>query len=82
MTFVTTTEARNALGKLVSSLSKGESSVFVLGRRDNPEAVLISFPQHYNKNLSDITNVNSYSRSFDFLYDEPELYSADDILKN
>lgn len=81
MTFVTTTKARDSLGKLVSQLAAGESSAFVLGRRDNPEAVLISFPQYFNKEVSDITNVNAYSKSFDFLADEPELYSPADVLK-
>jgi hypothetical protein len=31
--------------------------------------------------INEITNINSYSQSFDFLKDEPELYSIDDLKK-
>lgn len=51
----------------------------VLGRRNKPEAVLIPFPHVWNSKLSDITNVNAYSQSFDFLKDEPDIYSIKDI---
>lgn len=79
--FISSTVARNSLSKFIDILSSGKKSAFVIGRRDNPEAVLIPFPKHFNKNVSDITNVNSYSKSFDFLEDEPDLYSLKDILK-
>lgn len=32
-----------------------------------------------NKNVNEITNINAYSKSFDFLADEPELYSVSDL---
>jgi hypothetical protein len=31
------------------------------------------------KDLTDITNMNAYSSSFDFLADEPEVYSIEDV---
>jgi len=33
----------------------------------------------YNKDVNEITNVNAHSKSFDFLADEPELYSILDL---
>ena len=35
----------------------------------------MKFPRDYNKDLNEITNINTYSSSFDFLADEPDLYS-------
>lgn len=34
-----------------------------------------------NSNFSDITNINTYSGSFDFLKKEPDLYNISDIKK-
>jgi hypothetical protein len=58
---------------------KGE--VFGIGRRNSIDAVIIQFPHTFNKQLNDITNVNAFSKSFDFLKSEPELYSFNDIKK-
>ena len=80
MNTISTTQAREHLGKYLDKLTKGETEAFVLGRRNEPEAVLIKFPTLYSKKVTDITNVNAYSKSFDFLDNEPELYSLDDIL--
>jgi len=40
-------------------------------------------PEHpiYNTNVNEITNINALSKSFDFLADEPELYSILDLKK-
>lgn len=76
---INATKFRNNFSKLLSSVLEGDREAIVIGRHDNPEAVLIKFPNFYNKNLSDITNVNTYSSSFDFLHDEPELYSKEDV---
>lgn len=42
---------------------------------------LIKLQSHYKDDVSDITNVNAYSSSFDFLVNEPELYSASDVIR-
>ena len=55
--------------------------VFAVGRRDSIDALLIQFPRFYNKEVDDITNINAYSKSFDFLVKEPELYTAKDLKK-
>lgn len=80
MTVISTSKARNLLPQFIEAL-KEHDTAFVIGRRNNPEAVLIKFPSHYKKGVSDITNVNAYSSSFDFLGDEPEMYSIEDIIK-
>jgi antitoxin (DNA-binding transcriptional repressor) of toxin-antitoxin stability system len=79
MNTINTTIARTQIGKYIDEISSGVSKVFVFGRRNIPEAVLIPFPKHFNKSLSDISNVNMYGGAFDFLYDEPDLYSLKDL---
>lgn len=80
MQHVSTSKARTLLSKWINML-KEHDGAFVIGRRDMPEAVLIKFPHEYRKEVSDITNVNAYSSSFDFLENEPELYTLSDIKK-
>lgn len=72
-------EARNALSGYIQSFKSDNKRSFVIGRRSMPEAVIIPFPEEFNPELNDITNVNAYSSSFDFLYDEPDLYTSEDI---
>ena len=57
---------------------KYRGEVFAIGRRNSIDALLIKFPEAYNKNVSEITNIAAYSKSFDFLKDEPEIYSSSD----
>lgn len=80
MKTISTTEARKNIAKLVDAVRE-ENAVFLLGRRDVPEAVLLKFPSEYRSDVSDITNVNAYSGSFDFLKDEPDLYTVADLKK-
>lgn len=77
---ISTSEARTMLPAFINSFKTSDNS-FVLGRRDRPEAVLIKFSSDFNPSLDDITNINTYSSSFDFLKNEPELYSVSDVLK-
>lgn len=78
MKIISTTEARNMLPDFIESFKKSDN-VFIIGRRNKPEAIIMKFPEEYNPKLSEITNINSYSSSFDFLKDEPEMYSLKDI---
>ncbi len=79
MKILTTTEARKNISELVDRVKQGE--VFGIGRRNSIDALMIQFPSHYNKKLNDITNINALSHSFDFLQEEPELYSMADVKK-
>ena len=67
------------LPQFIAALKENDSA-FIIGRRNSPEAVLIKFPSNFRNDVTDSTNVNAYSSSFDFLDDEPELYSVKDIL--
>jgi len=80
MKIITTTNARKQISKLVD-IVRETGDVFAIGRRNNPEVLLIKFPSEYNAELTDITNINTYSGSFAFLENEPDLYTVDDLKK-
>jgi len=73
MNILSTTKARNILPDLIESI-KNTGCNFVLGRRGIPEVIIMKFPAGYSVNATDITNINTYSNSFDFLNDEPNIY--------
>jgi len=75
---LSTTEARANMADLVNIVSTRKKSI-VIGRRNVPQVVLIPFPAFWNGKLSEITNINAYSKSFDFLENEPEIYSTSDV---
>lgn len=80
MKVLSTTNARKNIKEIVNR-ARYRGEVFAIGRRNVVDAVLIGFPQCFNDQLNDITNANAYSRSFDFLANEPELYSVSDLKK-
>lgn len=80
MKTITTTNARKQIAALIDTVRE-TGDVFAIGRRNKPEVLLIKFPTEYNANLTDITNVNTYSESFSFLDAEPDLYSISDLKK-
>ncbi len=80
MKVISTTNARKSIKEIVNRARYG-GEVFVIGRRNALDAVLIGFPQAFNHEMNDITNVNAYSKSFDFLSEEPDLYSVADLKK-
>lgn len=81
MKIFTTTNARKQIAKLINAVRE-TGDVFAIGRRNQPEVLLIKFPTQYNLEVNDITNINTYSESFSFLDNEPELYSAADLKKS
>ena len=80
MKTISTTNVRKNISEMIDSVRETDN-VFLIGRHGAPEAVLVKFPTEYRPEVSDMTNVNAYSTSFDFLKDEPELYSLADIKK-
>lgn len=80
MKTITTTNARKQIAKIIDTV-KETGEVFAIGRRNRPEVLLIKFPETYNAQFDDITNVNAASASFSFLEDEPDLYSVADLKK-
>ncbi len=78
MKIITTTVARKNIAKIINRV-KYFGDVFGIGRRNAIEALLIRFPSAYNRDVDEITNINSFSNSFDFLKEEDELYSVSDL---
>ncbi len=80
MKIVTTTTARKNIKQIVDRV-KYRGEVFAIGRRNSIDALVVQFPLSYNKEANDISNINAYSKSFDFLDTETELYSVVDLRK-
>lgn len=70
--------ARKEINTLVQK-ARETGATFVIGRHNKPEAVIMKFPDTFNPHLDEITNVNAYSSSFDFLKEEPDLYDRTDV---
>ena len=77
MKTITTTNARKQLAQIINAVRE-TGEVFAIGRRNKPEVILLKFPQAYNADFNEITNLNAVSSSFDFLEDEPDLYTLED----
>ena len=80
MKIVTTTNARKNISQIIDRV-KIHGEVLGVGRRNSIDALIIQFPSQYNKDFNEVSNINALSRSFDFLNDEPELYSVADLKK-
>lgn len=80
MKIFTTTNARKNIKTIINRV-KYHGDIFGLGRRNSIDAVIIQFPEVYNPSVNDITNINAYSKSFDFLKNEPDIYSISDVKK-
>lgn len=80
MKIISATTMRKDISEIMNEV-KYKDRVFGIGRRDKIEAIIIKYPENLNKNCSEITNANANSSSFDFLEDEPDLYSIDDVKK-
>jgi len=78
MKALTTTQARARI-KAIIDRAKYHGESFAIERRHSIDAIVIGFPEAYNKDVNDITNVNAYSKSFAFLADEPDLYAPSDV---
>jgi predicted RNA-binding protein with EMAP domain len=78
MKIVSTTYIRKNIKEIID-LVKYTGEVIAIGRHDSIDALLIQNPTSYNSELSEITNISAYSKSFDFLKEEPDLYSVKDI---
>lgn len=78
MKIVSTTLVRKNIKHIIDEV-RHTGEVFIVGRHQHPDAVIIPYPQNFNRKYSEITNINANSSSFDFLKDEPDLYSKDDL---
>ena len=80
MKTLTTTVARKQLAEIVDNV-RYRGAVYGLGRRNRIDAIIMRFPEHYHADLDEVTILNANSASFDFLKDEPELYTMNDLKK-
>lgn len=81
MKIIATTEARKKFSELINQV-RYTSRPVAIGRHNKGEVLIIKFPQDANSLVDEMTNMNQYGKSFDFLADEPDLYSAKDIKKS
>lgn len=81
MQIISTTKARQKLADLITMVRFSNKPI-AIGRHNKAEALLIKFPEHINLELDELTNMNQYSGAFDFLDDEPDIYSVDDLKKS
>ena len=80
MKVISSTAMRKDIAEIINEV-KYTGQVFGIGRRNKIEAVIMKYPSHINLELNEVTNINANSASFDFLEDEPELYSVKDLKK-
>ena len=80
MKTISATDARNNLKSVMDMITKNDE-VVVIKNHNNPEIIMMKYPRHYNPNLSDMTNFMANNPAFDFLADEPDLYTRDDLKK-
>ncbi len=80
MKIISTTIARQKIGQLIDEVKQTGRTVG-LGRHERIEALLIKYPDYLNQELSEWTNMVANAGSFDFLQEEPDLYSLADLKK-
>jgi len=77
MQVFTTTKAREKLSDIVNYV-RFKNRPIAIGRRNKIEVIIIKYPEQFNKKIDDITHFNAGSGAFDFLADEPDVYSLND----
>ena len=75
---MSSTKTRENISVIIDHV-KTTGEPFVISRQGRPEVMIIKMPINFNKKIDEITNFSAYSQSFDFLADEPDLYSINDI---
>jgi hypothetical protein len=78
MKVISTTRLRQDISQIMDAVAHRNQMVGI-GRRNTVEAVIIKWPGRYSDSLNDITNFNANSASFDFLKNEPDLYTLGEL---
>lgn len=79
MKVISPAAARKSIGKIMDSV-KTTGRPVAIGENDKPEVMVVKV-SGFNPELSDVTNLNMLGGAFDFLADEPDLYTDRDIKK-
>ncbi|MBU2633153.1 hypothetical protein KJ751_01440 [Patescibacteria group bacterium] len=80
MQVISTTSMRKNISEVINKV-KYNNRVFGVGRRNKAEVIIIKYPENISKKVNKITNINANSSSFDFLKEEPDIYSVKDLKK-
>ncbi len=80
MKTLSTTELRENISHVLDAVTH-RNQIVGIGRRSKVEAVIFKWPAYENNAFDDVTNMNANSSSFDFLAEEPDLYTIDDLRK-
>lgn len=80
MHIITTTNAREQLADLINQVRYSNKPV-AIGRRNKAEVLLVKFPDQHNAELDAITNMNQYGEGFQWLVNEPDIYTLADLTK-
>lgn len=80
MKVISSTTMRKDISEIINAV-KYTGQIFGVGRRNKIEAIIMKYPEYMNLDLTEITNINANSASFDFLKNEPDLYSLNDLKK-
>ncbi|MBU0457846.1 type II toxin-antitoxin system Phd/YefM family antitoxin [Patescibacteria group bacterium] len=76
MKIYSVTEGRKKLGELINQV-KYQKKVIAIGKNGKADVLMVSFPS--GENGIPITEMCAESESFEFLEDEPNLYSINDL---
>jgi hypothetical protein len=79
MRVLSSVDIRKSIDKVIRSVKMTGRPV-AIGKNNMPE-VLVVRATGYNPGVSDVTNLNMLGGAFDFLWDEPDLYTDKDIKK-
>lgn len=80
MKTLTIPQAKKDMKNIINRV-KNRGEVFAIGTKKIIDAIIVQFPINCNQNLNEITNINTNSKSFDFLKHEPDIYSSSDLKK-
>jgi PHD/YefM family antitoxin component YafN of YafNO toxin-antitoxin module len=80
MKTISTTNIRKNIGNIIDFVRESGRPV-ALTRQNEIEAVIVKYPKNYSANFDEVTNINLNSGAFEFLKDEPDIYTAEDIKK-
>ena len=73
-----TSEARKNLNEIVNKV-KYQKIIISIGRRGKAEVLIVPKPEL--NEVIPVSDINAHSSSFDFLEDEPDIYSVKDLKK-
>jgi len=76
---LSTTKVREKIKEVLEFVSEG--NVVALERYGLPQALIIKYPEEIQSDLPDSTLLSQYGGAFDWLKDEPDLYTESDVIE-